>query len=287
MLLITRRYDMKKIIVVSLSILIFSAVICEYGFTEGEIQKTLTADRKARKAQKKLKQEMRARKHARATEIPEELLPATFIVADFESFPNNLGGNVGVFGGGEPDWDNKEVPHGWYYSKTTQGFTPKNVHAGGQSFRCVNGYSVDRVRWATLSFDLGKIVDADVIPIRIKSLNVSAYKSLIFWVKGDRGGEMFRVFFRDGRAEDYFPQVTLEPFPGGISTQWTKVVIPLKRVVEYVDLTLLDQIGLEFGTNVGNAEGNIFYIDDIHFSKYEVGEGVKLKVYPKQEDKAQ
>lgn len=287
---------MMKILYGSLAVLFFlvcgvpaHAVRQDMGMQAGKsLERGAPGDKKAREAQRALKREMKERDQAKAEEVVQaENEPLQIVVADFESYPNNLGGNVGVFGAAEPDWDNRDVPHGWYYNKQTPGYTKKNVHAGEQSFLCVNGYSRERVRWATFSLDLGKLINAEVIPVKIKSLNVSNYASLVLWVKGDRGGEKFNVFFRDAHAQDYFPQVSVVPMPNGMTIEWTKIVIPLSLVKDYVDLTVLDQIGLEFGANFGNAEGNMFYVDDVHFSKTETAEGANYEVIPKQEDKAQ
>ena len=57
---------------------------------------------------------------------------------------------------------------------------------------------------------------------------------------------------------------------------------------EWIDYLILRGPGLKkFGANFGNAEGNVFYIDDIHFSKTETNVGAQYEVIPKQEDKAQ
>jgi len=285
---------MKKISWFLAVVFVFGAALCLYAVNQdtgiqmgASLERGAAGDKKARDAQRALKREMKERKQAKAEELPAGPEPENIVVADFESYPNNLGGNVGVFGAAEPDWDNRDVPHGWYYNKQTPGYSKKNVHGGEQSFLCVNGYSRERVRWATFSLDLGKLVNAEVIPVKIKSLNVSNYPSLVLWVKGDRGGEKFNVFFRDAHAQDYFPQVSIAPVPNGLTTEWTKIVIPLSLVKDYIDLTVLDQIGLEFGANFGNAEGNIFYVDDVHFSKSELNAGANYEVIPKQEDKAQ
>ncbi len=286
---------MKKIYTAMTVLLLFAVALVAHAMQQdvglkmgASLEKSTAGDKKARDAQRKLKKEVRERKQAKPEDtVPAEQEPPQIIVADFESYPNNLGGNVGVFGAAEPDWDNRDVPHGWYYNKQTPGYTKKNVHGGEQSFMCVNGYSRERVRWATFSLDLGKLVNAEVIPVKIKSLNVSNYPSLVLWVKGDRGGEKFNVFFRDAHAQDYFPQVSIAPVPNGLTTEWQKIVIPLSLTKEYIDLTVLDQIGLEFGANFGNAEGNIFYLDDVYFSKTDLNEGAQYEVMPKQEDKAQ
>jgi len=189
------------------------------------------------------------------------------VVADFESYPNNLGGSVGVFGAGEPNWEDDSVPHSWYYGELEPNFNEQNIFKGGQSFMCANGFSKEKLRWATFSLGLGKLVDTESVPIKIESLDVRGFNYLIFWVKGERGGEKFTVAFRDAHAINDLPQVTLNPMPEGARAKWQKIVVPLKPLANKIDLSQLDQVILEFGLNRGNEEGNVFYIDNFYFSK--------------------
>ncbi len=189
------------------------------------------------------------------------------MIADFESYPNNLGGSVGVFGAAEPDWEKAEIPHSWYYGELTPNFSEKNVRRGGQSFMCANGFAKEKLRWATFSVGLGKLVDTEAIPIKIDSLDVQAYNYFIFWIKGEKGGEKVTVAFRDGHAINDLPQAMLDPITEGASLEWKKVIVPLAEIKEKIDLSQLDQVILEFGLNRGNLEGNIFYIDDLYFAK--------------------
>lgn len=189
------------------------------------------------------------------------------IIADFESYPNNLGGSVGVFGAAEPDWDNYEVPHGWYYGELETNYDKGNVYRGGQSFMCTNGFSKGKLRWATFSLGLGKLVDSESIPIKIESLDLRPFKYLIFWIKGDKGGEKFTVAFRDAHAINELPQVIVDPMPEGVSAKWQKVVVTLSPLADKIDLSQVDQVILEFGLNRSNEEGNIFYIDDFYLTQ--------------------
>lgn len=190
----------------------------------------------------------------------------TLLIADFESFPNNVGGSVGVFGAAEPNWENKQVPHGWYYGELEPAYKKENVHGGGQSFMCVNGYSKEKLRWATFSLGLGKLVNSESTPVKIESLDARKFNYLIFWIKGDKGGEKFTVAFRDAHALTDTPQVSTDPLPQGATLQWQKVVVPLSPLKEKLDLSQLDQVVLEFGLNRGNNEGSIFYVDDFYFA---------------------
>ncbi len=192
---------------------------------------------------------------------------STLVIADFESYPNNLGGSVGVFGAAEPNWEDTEAAHSWYYGELTPNYQDFNVRRGGQSFICTNGFAKEKLRWATFSLGLGKLVDTESIPIKIESLDVRNFNYLVFWIKGKTGGEKVTIAFRDAHAINDLPQVTIDPKPEGLSKKWQKIVISLKELEEKIDLSKLDQVILEFGLNRGNNEGNIFYIDDFYFAK--------------------
>lgn len=187
------------------------------------------------------------------------------MVADFELWPNNLDGEIGVYGGGEPNWD-KPV-HSWYYSIETPGYNPENVKFGNKSFRLVNAMKPNAAVWATFAVDLGPTLDVNVEPKKVKSLDVSDFNYLTFWIRGEVGGEKFRVVFRDAHASSYQHETVLVPLPQGTPDQWTFVKIPLSKIKNRVDLKKLDMVGLHFGRNVGNPKGAILYVDDIMFTK--------------------
>lgn len=187
------------------------------------------------------------------------------MVADFERWPNNVGGDVGVYGGGEPDWE--DPVHSWFYEPTLKGYRPENVKSGMKSFRLVNAQKPNRANWASFTIDLGPTYDVHVEPKRVKSLDVSAYSYLVFWVRGERGGEKLEVAFRDARAPTYQHEVTANPFPQGIPADWTLVKVPLAKLSGKLDLTRLDMVGIHFGQNIGNVKGAILYVDDFVFTK--------------------
>lgn len=189
------------------------------------------------------------------------------ILADFEGWPNNLGGEMGVYGSLEPDWDNTSIPYSWIYNIEVKdgSFDRGNVYSGGSSFRLVNGTGAKAsTNWGSFAMDLGVTIDLTIEPKQVESKDVSAYKFFTFWVKGATGGESLEVLFRDAHAVSYMPQVKV-PF-SDITTEWQKVVIPLEDVNKKIDLTLLDNIGLAFGPDVGNETGAIIYLDDFMFT---------------------
>jgi len=190
------------------------------------------------------------------------------ILADFEGWPNNLGGEMGVFGSLEPDWDNTNNAYSWIYNidvKDAEGFDRNNVHSGGSSFRLVNGTGVKAsTNWGSFAMDLGVTIDLTIEPKQVESKDVSGYKYFAFFVKGQNGGEALEVLFRDAHAVSYMPQVKV-PFHN-ITDKWTQVAIPLEDVNKKIDLTQLDNIGIAFGPDVGNETGATIYLDDFVFT---------------------
>lgn len=188
------------------------------------------------------------------------------IIADFESWPDNLGGEIGVFGSLEPDWEKaKQQPVSWVYEATSLNYLPENVHAGKNSFRLVSGIGIKpEYSWGSFAMDLGPTTDITSVPKKVESLDASGYKYLTFWVKGAKGGEKMELLVRDAHALDYSPQIKYK-LPDA-STEWQKIAVPLSELGSKVDLTKLDNIGIAFGKDVGNFTGDTIYIDDFAFT---------------------
>lgn len=200
---------------------------------------------------------------SRQTIAEENLL----IVADFEVYPNNLGGEIGVFGSLEPNWDDKTTPYSWFYEPSTPGYNAKNVNSGIQSFSLVNALGTKKAEsWGSFSMDLGPTTDATVAPKKVQSKNVLRYKYLTFWVKGEKGGEKIEVLFRDSKAPTYMPSARYKVKEASI--EWEKRAIPLEEIHKLgVDLKSLDSIGIAFGPDAGNKPGATIYMDDFVFTE--------------------
>jgi hypothetical protein len=194
------------------------------------------------------------------------LAEGELLIADFEGWPNNVGGEVGVYGSLEPDWDEmRTTPYSWVYEAITPGYNSDNVHRGQQSFRLVTGLGAKPgMAWGSFAMDLGPTTDLTVTPKRVESLDVSGYKYLTFWVKGEKGSEKMELLVRDAHALNYMPQIKRK-LPD-LTTEWQKVVVPLEEFSGKIDLTQLDNIGIAFGLDVGNMLGEIAYIDDFIFT---------------------
>jgi hypothetical protein len=189
------------------------------------------------------------------------------VIADFESHPNNLGGEVGVYGSLEPNWDDKASPFSWYYAPSAPGYDVKNVHSGKQSFRLVNALGTKKAEtWGSFSMDLGLTTDATTTPKKVKSLDVTKYKYLTFWLKGDKGGEKLELLFRDSHAQNYMPQAKYKVQDA--VPEWVKISVPLEEIQKLgIDLKALDNIGIAFGPDAGNKQGAIIYVDDFAFTE--------------------
>lgn len=202
---------------------------------------------------------------AKGAESPKE----SIMVADFEGWPNNLGGEIGVYGSLEPDWDKMQtVPYSWVYETITPGYDPKHVHDGKQSFRLVNALGIKPSEtWGSFAMDLGPTTDLTVVPKRVESFDASSYKYLTFWLKGEKGGEKLSLLIRDTHALSYMPQVKEKI--ADATTEWQKIVVPLGQFRGKADLKALDNIGLAFGPDVGNMKGDTIYLDTFMFTNIE------------------
>jgi hypothetical protein len=188
------------------------------------------------------------------------------VIADFEGWPNNVGGEIGVFGALEPDWEKvNQQPISWVYEVTSLNYSPANVHSGKNSFRMVNGTGAKPdYTWGSFSMDLGPTTDITSVPKKVKSLDVSKYAYLSFWVKGAKGGEKMELLARDANALDYLPQLKYK-LPAA-TAEWQKVTVPLAELSGKIDLTKLDNVGIAFGKDTGNLTGDIIYLDDFAFT---------------------
>jgi len=204
-------------------------------------------------------------------DLTDQLLPSDILVADFETHPNRLSGEVGVYGDGETNWDVVEktknrLPYSWYYEPKIPGYTKSNVHTGDQSFRLVNAgpmCAFNNKGWAGLAIDLGPKANSN----KVKPLNVSTYRKLEFWAKTDnKRGAAVKIILRDADTKSTMPQVIVSPVPSQLDNNWRKHSVDLSGIRSRVNLRKLVHIGLEFGMQVGNAPGTIIYVDDIVFT---------------------
>ena len=196
----------------------------------------------------------------------EEYEDDSVMLADFEGWPNNLGGDIGVYGSLEPDWDMKDkIPYSWVYEPVAPGYDSANVHDGNKSMRLVNALGTKpNESWGSFAMDMGPTIDTTVTPKKVHSFDASGFKYLTFWYKGTMGGEKIKVIMRDAHALSYMPQYEYAVDPA--TTEWQKVVVPLTKAKKRIDLSVLDNVGISFGLDLGNRRGAIVYLDTFKFT---------------------
>jgi hypothetical protein len=142
----------------------------------------------------------------------------------------------------------------------------KNVHSGKQSFRLVNALGSKKAEtWGSFSIDMGPVTDAVPVPKKVKSKDVSGFKNIEFWVKGENGGERMEILLRDSHAPSYMPQAKIAV--EAATKDWKKIVVPVSELRKSgLDVKSLDNIGIAFGPDVGNGPGATVYLDDFVLS---------------------
>jgi hypothetical protein len=105
-----------------------------------------------------------------------------------------------------------------------------------------------------------------------KYLNASDYKYLTFWVRGEEGGERFKLGVSDKQfamIEDSAKSKPIEAYlpDGKITGRWQKAVVPLSDM--FVDYNLVDSISINFEADLfdGDEANGIVYLDDLQFEK--------------------
>lgn len=188
------------------------------------------------------------------------------LITDFETTPGYLGGKAEIWGAA--------YPLSGSLSLFSPDFVPAYVHSGSTSFKLVNSPRA-KENWGSFSINLGSVLDAKTDPITIRSVDISHYKYFTFWIRGAKGGERFKVIFRDAHSKSYLPTLNFTPPNNVASTEWRQIDVPLYQLEPFsekyekrnLDLTQLVVVGIEFGDSTGNARGDILYIDDLVFRR--------------------
>ena len=103
----------------------------------------------------------------------------------------------------------------------------------------------------------------------IVSADLSKFKTMTFYVKGEKGGEAFEIGMNDvisNRREDaVFIGSIYRYLPKGVTTEWQKVVIPLK---DWFGPNLSQVYSFVFNFNEGGR--GVFWIDEVAFHTEEM-----------------
>lgn len=188
------------------------------------------------------------------------------LITDFEVTPGYLGGKPEIWG--------SAYPLSGFMSLFSSEFNPRFVHTGSTSFKLVNSPRT-KENWGSFSINLGPILDATTFPITVRTLDVSHYKYFTFWIRGEKGGEHFKVIFRDAHSKSYLPTLNYTPPNNVVTADWKQIDVPLHQLDPFsekyekreLDLTQLVVVGVEFGDNTGNARGDTLFLDDLVFRR--------------------
>lgn len=191
-------------------------------------------------------------------EETEEISGEVLLVDDMEKNTNSLGGRCSVY---------VRAPSRIMFSKAPEAGCVKN----GQPTKGLK-ISYDKQAEGGPYGNGGWCGYYTLVHIGKNYLDASGYKKLTFQIKGENGGENFKLGIADQQGEmiddstktdcitAYLPE-------GAVTTEWQKAEIPLEEV--FVDWSMLHSISLCFETECyeeGGQQSKIF-IDDIQFEK--------------------
>lgn len=166
------------------------------------------------------------------------------MAADFNSAgkPSNIGGDFGA-------WDKDPAD----FSQTcTDSFDPVNKF-GQSGFGMKLDYDVDSPNPAYNGFWM-----------KLNNLDVSAYKNLVFCVKGDEEAgftTVFKVELKSANGE------VGKFYATGTDIEWKKMSIPLKQFAGISSFSELAEFVIVFEDRMATNKDGVIYIDDIQFTR--------------------
>jgi len=157
--------------------------------------------------------------------------------------------------------DNHYIPSGWmgdYSDLSYDGAYMNNPHSGGTSIKIVyNSRATQGARWAGIYWQN----PANNWGNSPGGFDLTGATRLVFWARGDRGGERIEEFKMGGIAGEYADSDVVGIGPVTLSSEWKKYVIDL----EDADLSIIIG-GFAWAANLdNNPRGITFYLDDIRF----------------------
>ncbi|MGE4357794.1 MAG: carbohydrate binding domain-containing protein [Candidatus Omnitrophota bacterium] len=166
------------------------------------------------------------------------------IAADFDTCkkPNNLGGGFGAW-----NKDPNDFTQGCFDSFVS------TIKRGDEGCSIQLMYDVDSPNPAYNGFWM-----------RLQGIDLSDYKALSFWVKGDevRGfTKVFKVELKNTKGQMGRYYVT------EVTKDWKEIVIPLDKFAGLEDRTSMHEFVIVFEDRIATKKEGAIYIDDIVFLK--------------------
>jgi hypothetical protein len=213
--------------------------------------------------------------------------PNDFPITDFSTYNNELGGEPGVFGDGDPDWANRGSRLvSWFYSLAEVGdlFDPNYVRSPHQSFVLVNdsdrsdryprhagppGWNHDRTAWnphdwASFTLTLNPNSGSSGLPI---PRDISGFEELRFWARAQDPNVGIKVFLHAESGFHFWP----EEIPVA-DADWEQITLRLDPDVLEPNAPELEQVyavGISFGNEVLgetlNDDQATLWVEDFSF----------------------
>ena len=157
--------------------------------------------------------------------------------------------------------DNHYIPSGWMGDWGDITFDDRhltNPHSGTTSIKIVyNGKAAQGARWAGIYWQN----PANNWGTRPGGYDLTGAQRLVFWARGEKGGERIEEFKIGGIAGEYADSDEAGIGPVVLTQEWKRYVIGL----EGRDLSSISG-GFCWATNIDvNPEGATFYLDDLRY----------------------
>lgn len=98
----------------------------------------------------------------------------------------------------------------------------------------------------------------------LPSLNLTNYTTLDLLMRGEQGGEQVRIGLRNSQNIEQFVSVG-DLLPGGLTTAWQWVQIPLSSFAPVMDLTDIESMSFFFTNSDGAPQGRL-YVQEMRFT---------------------
>ncbi len=155
----------------------------------------------------------------------------------------------------------KNSRHGAFADERSLGECYVFFYGGADRVFGGNGYSM-HIQW-----DTSKPGAYGGYWNELKHLNLENYNYLTFYIKGFNGGETLKIGLRGKEDAQYETKILInDALKTGVSTEWQKVVIPLKWFKAVESWRAVSVFSLNFEHAFGSGKGQIL-IDEIAFEK--------------------
>jgi len=192
------------------------------------------------KEEKTVEEEKVVKKEKVSVEKPRDIL----MIDDFDdgAKPNNIGGDLGA-------WDRDPADD----TQRCREYFTSEVKCGNKGYSMKIDYDVDSPSPAYNGYWT-----------KLQHIDVTPYKNFVLYVKGDEKDgftTQFKIELKNEKKElgRYYVK--------GVTSEWQKVVVPLKDFVGITDFSKMTEFVVVFEDRIATDRDGAIYIDNLHFSK--------------------